>query len=173
MKYRYRYFSIFPEDLNADYDPYNFIEEPVEPRSFRKMLTRLIGWTVAIPFVLFLLLYQNNSSSISSLFEERQSYLTQLIQSDLESTFQAYETLFQASQATPNKDASPEVQVADLYLSISQQLPIAQVAVVDSLERSVITYPVLPVEASAMKDLIPLDVSRNQLKSIRLGYRAQ
>lgn len=167
MKYRYRYFSIFPEDLNADYDPYNFIEEPVEPRSFRKMLTRLIGWTVAIPFVLFLLLYQNNSSSISSLFEERQSYLTQLIQSDLESTFQAYETLFQASQATPNKDASPEVQVADLYLSISQQLPIAQVAVVDSLERSVITYPVLPVEASAMKDLIPLDVSRNQLKSIR------
>lgn len=99
MKYRYRYFSIFPEDLNADYDPYNFIEEPVEPRSFRKMLTRLIGWTVAIPFVLFLLLYQNNSSSISSLFEERQSYLTQLIQSDLESTFQAYETLFQASCA--------------------------------------------------------------------------
>ena len=58
MRYRNRYFSLFPEDLNKDYNPYDFIEEPVEPRSFRKILTGLIGWTVIIPFILFLLLYQ-------------------------------------------------------------------------------------------------------------------
>ena len=46
MRYRNRYFSLFPEDLNKDYNPYDFIEEPVEPRSFRKILKGLIGWTV-------------------------------------------------------------------------------------------------------------------------------
>ena len=67
MRYRNRYFSLFPEDLNKDYNPYDFIEEPVEPRSFRKILTGLIGWTVIIPFILFLLLYQKNIETLSSL----------------------------------------------------------------------------------------------------------
>ena len=26
MRYRNRYFSLFPEDLNKDYNPYDFIE---------------------------------------------------------------------------------------------------------------------------------------------------
>ena len=85
MRYRNRYFSLFPEDLNKDYNPYDFIEEPVEPRSFRKILTGLIGWTVIIPFILFLLLYQKNIETLSSLFVDRQSLSTLVIKTKLDS----------------------------------------------------------------------------------------
>lgn len=85
MRYRNRYFSLFPEDLNEDYDPYDFIEEPVEPRSFRKILTGLIGWTVVLPFILFLLLYQKNIETLSSLVVDRQSLSTLLIKMKLDS----------------------------------------------------------------------------------------
>lgn len=85
MRYRNRYFSLFPEDLNKDYNPYDFIEEPVEPRSFRKILTGLIGWTVIIPFILFLLLYQKNIETLSSLVVDRQSLSTLVIKTKLDS----------------------------------------------------------------------------------------
>lgn len=167
MKYRYRYFSIFPEDLNADYDPYNFIEEPVEPRSFRKILTRLIGWTVAIPFVLFLLLYQNNSSSISSLFDERQILITRLVQSDLESSFQAYSTLFQVNQSAKPRDRSPEVMVRDLYQTIFSRLPITQVELIDETNRRICAYPPRPRYGNGTKSQIGLDVFKDKTQVLR------
>lgn len=93
MRYRNRYFSLFPEDLNEDYNPYDFIEEPVEPRSFRKILTGLIGWTVVIPFILFLLLYQKNIETLSSLVVDRQSLSTLLIKTKLDSADTHYHNL--------------------------------------------------------------------------------
>lgn len=136
MRYRNRYFSLFPEDLNEDYNPYDFIEEPVEPRSFRKILTGLIGWTVVIPFILFLLLYQKNIETLSSLVVDRQSLSTLLIKTKLDSANSQYHNL--AVRAVNEYLARPHSKVGltaseanGIYRMLQPVLPDARVRVQD------------------------------------------
>ena len=49
---------LFPDNLYQDFDPYLFVEEPVEPKSFRKLLTSALLWCVMIPLFIMLIVHQ-------------------------------------------------------------------------------------------------------------------
>ncbi len=164
MRYRNRYFSLFPEDLNEDYNPYDFIEEPVEPRSFRKILTGLIGWTVVIPFILFLLLYQKNIETLSSLVVDRQSLSTLLIKTKLDSADTHYHNLAAGAVneflAASRLDGGLTASEANgIYQRVQPDLPEARVRIKDSGTGVIHSFGGEGVDALPYVTLLPFDAA--------------
>ena len=125
MRYRYRNVSLFPEDLNADYDPYDFIEEPVEPRSFRAILTGILAWMVGIPFLIFLIVYQDGASSVSALLADRQVLMAKMVSRELQHRF---ESLSERLEEVANTLDVADSQAAQRFWQAARtQLPVAGV----------------------------------------------
>lgn len=69
---------LFPDDLYQDFDPYLFVEEPVEPKSFRKLLTSALLWCVMIPLFIMLIVHQQTMKRTVELADQQQVDLTRM-----------------------------------------------------------------------------------------------
>lgn len=88
--YQHRNIELFPKDLNKDYNPWDFYDEPVEPKSFRNQITSALAWTVGVPLVLFLVLQQESMKRTTSMLDEREHIILAAVES---SAVAALETL--------------------------------------------------------------------------------
>lgn len=157
MRYRYRNFSLFPEDLNADYDPYDFIEEPVEPKSFRKILTAVLGWTVLIPLILFFMLHQRHIETLSSLFDDRQLLIANLAKKEVEESLISLPTrvanIVYLNLSAHKDDGHPNVSADALFTALNRTIPVRYMAVDDRRRgvRYVSGWPAMAGAASGKK----------------------
>ena len=164
MRYRNRYFSLFPEDLNKDYNPYDFIEEPVEPRSFRKILTGLIGWTVIIPFILFLLLYQKNIETLSSLVVDRQSLSTLVIKTKLDSADgelhnRAIKAINEYLTTSYVEGGLTPAGASEIYRTVQSDLLDAHVRIKDFNTGKTYSFGQPPTDEKPYVTLVPFDAT--------------
>lgn len=69
-------FSIFPDDLNKDFDPNVFAEERVEPKSFRNVFTSTLLWTMFIPLVMMITIHHQFISETNNWADQQQAEVT-------------------------------------------------------------------------------------------------
>lgn len=69
-------FSIFPDDLNKDFDPNVFAEERVEPKSFRNVFTSTLLWTMFIPLVMMITIHQQFIAETNRWADQQQAEIT-------------------------------------------------------------------------------------------------
>lgn len=79
--YQHRNIELFPKDLNKDYNPWDFYDEPVEPKSFRNQITSALAWTVGVPLVLFLVLQQESMKRTTSMLDQREHVILAAVES--------------------------------------------------------------------------------------------
>lgn len=70
------YFSIFPDDLNKDFDPNVFAEERVEPKSFRNIFTTTLLRTMCIPLTMMIIIHQQFISETNEWADQQQVEIT-------------------------------------------------------------------------------------------------
>lgn len=79
--YQHRNIELFPKDLNADYNPWDFYDEPVEPKSFRNQITSALAWTVGVPLLLFLVLQQESMKRTTAMLDQREQIILKAVES--------------------------------------------------------------------------------------------
>lgn len=71
--------SLFPIDLNEAYDPTLFVEQVVEPESFRNRFLKLLALTVSIPLILMLFLHYQFLQESTQRTNQRQQEITRTV----------------------------------------------------------------------------------------------
>lgn len=70
--------SLFPGDLNKDFDPTAFWEERVEPKSFRNVFITTLLWTMGIPLAAMILIHHRFITETNRWVDRQQADFTRV-----------------------------------------------------------------------------------------------
>lgn len=161
---RLRQISLFPEDLNKDFNPSNFYEERVEPKSFRNLVTNMLGWTVGIPLVLLLVIQQQNIEAFSSYLDREQRGFTEAVATR---TGELLSILEGVADCAAEFNEMPEEVVVRLQGTLSSSLAVRRIVPPDEIDDATAKYSsVLPSRHPIAKTELPsLEATGHSLES--------